>query len=137
MTKDQKEKEIQDIQNKLLDIKLAGYQLLLEKALIEVLEHVSKLKKETAFKEDREENIYNVMYNGIPLEELKPYVLVVGCIGVGKTTYINGAKKWDHKRRYFSIQTLHDIPRAMLKHADQIIKLEMLKFKEEDDIKYE
>lgn len=92
---------------------------------------------EEAQHEDRLENINHYLYEDIKIEELKPYVLVVGAIGSGKTTYIKGARLWDHKRRYFAIQSLLDVGINIRKNADQIIHIKMLKHHEEDNINYE
>ena len=68
---------------------------------------------------------------------LKPYVLVVGCIGVGKTAYIEGMKQYDKKRNYIEIQNLHGVDLKVREQADQIVLIKVLKQYEGDTIDYE
>ena len=133
-----KEQELQDIQNKIMDIKIAGAKLLLKLTLAEFDKFKTTLTTlSSAVNETTDENLNQYLYFNIPIETLKPYVLVVGGIGSGKSTYIAGAKTWDNKRRYFSVGSLEVVPIKVRKHADQIIKIEILKHNEEDTIKYE
>ena len=68
---------------------------------------------------------------------LKPYVLVVGCIGVGKTAFIEGIKKYDTKRTYIEIQNLNGVALKVREQADQIVLIKVLKQGEGDTINYE
>ncbi len=68
---------------------------------------------------------------------LKPYVLVVGCIGVGKTAYIEGMKQYDTKRNYIEIQNLNGVALKVREQADQIVLIKVLKQGEGDTINYE
>ena len=68
---------------------------------------------------------------------LKPYVLVVGCIGVGKTAYIEGMKQYDTKRNYIEIQNLNAVALKIREQADQIVLIKVLKQGEGDTINYE
>lgn len=147
-TKKQQRKEDKEFKEAFLNIMIYAYRLILAQYVEEIKELKLQRNEQNSksshefthakcVQEDKEENINNFLYECVNIEDLKPYVLVVGCIGSGKSTYIKGAKTWDKTRKYFSIGSLTEVSMKVRKHADQIIKLEMLKFKEEDDIKYE
>jgi len=82
------------------------------------------------------ETISDILFWGISLDNFKPYVIVIGRRGIGKSVFIEGMKKYD-KRHYFEEQYLHAIPRKFLLEADAIIEIKNVRIpllpKKEDD----
>lgn len=60
-------------------------------------------------------------YSWQTIDMNKPYTIVFGDKGVGKTTYIEGVKLYDQKMQFVEIQDLNQLPSSIREYAENII----------------
>jgi len=70
--------------------------------------------------------LFDIEFYKIPIEKIKPYVIVCGVIGIGKTSYINAMKQYD-ERKYFEVQNIMYVSKLYRDNADQIIEIRNIK----------
>ncbi len=58
-----------------------------------------------------------------PFNINKPFIIVVGEKGIGKTTYIEAMKKHSSYMQYVEVQNLYDVDRRTLLRANHIIEI--------------
>jgi len=66
-----------------------------------------------------------------------PYIIVVGCIGVGKTLYINSMKQYDKFNQYLEIPRLDVLPVKIRQQAYKIIEIREIDLKHKEVVKFE